>query len=130
MVGFGQNLPKNPVPGKCYERCFDYEAKFEWKEINCDSIKPNKPRLLIRGEEAVSTIKRNIKFKKYQEKLKKLGYDLEVTCKFDDKTIAAHHQYLIDKKKSKKLERKRLKKAKRDSLKQIKLQNKRLQKGF
>lgn len=130
---YGQYLPRNPKVGMCYLACFDYQAKFEWKEVSCDSLKKNNIQegyFEIKGEEAVNLIKRQTKFKAYQAKLIKLGYDLEATGKTDEKTIIAHHQYLKDKKKAAKKEVKRLKKAKKDSLKQIKLQSKHSQKGL
>ncbi|MFD1063319.1 hypothetical protein ACFQ1Q_08665 [Winogradskyella litorisediminis] len=111
-ICFGQKLPKNPVPGKCYEKCFDFEAKIEWREVHCDSLKLRTAgeNFVIKGEEAVDIIKKKIKFEKYQEKLIKLGYDLKVTGCIDDKTVEAHHRYLKDKSKAEKVEFKRLKK--------------------
>lgn len=119
LFSFGQNLPRNPKPGMCYEKCFDYEAQIKWVEISCDSIKKSRPDgfFKIKGEEATNITKSRIKFKKYQEKLIKLGYDLEVTGRMDENTIEAHHHYLKDKKKAAKKEAKRLKKAKRDASK-------------
>lgn len=119
LFSFGQNLPRYPKPGMCYEKIFDYEAQIKWVEISCDSIKKSRPDRFfkIKGEEATNIVRSIIKFKKYQEKLIKFGYDLEVTGRMDEKTIDAHNDYLEDKKKAAKKEAKRLKKAKRDASK-------------
>ena len=62
---FGQDLPRNPIPGKCYVRCFDYQERVEWQERDCDSLKWRKPgeTFEIKGEEAVNFLKKKIKFK-------------------------------------------------------------------
>ena len=43
---------------------------------------------------------------KYQEKLKTLGYEVDLTGIADNKAIIAHHKYLKDKKKRKEKKRK------------------------
>ena len=42
-----------------------------------------------------------IKLTKYQEKLKDLGYKIEITGKLNNQTIKAHHKYLKRQKKKK-----------------------------
>lgn len=113
------SLPKNPKAGKCYVLNFDYNSTDHWKEKDCDSLKPINGNGLnkISGKKAVVAKRKQIKFKKYQEYLIDLGYDLELTCKFDKATVIAHKEYLKDKKKAAKKEAKRLKKAKRDASK-------------
>ncbi|AEH00971.1 hypothetical protein [Lacinutrix sp. 5H-3-7-4] len=106
------NLPKNPKAGECYSRKFDYNKPYVWKKVNCDSIKRNKTKhndsILLSKRELV---KRQLKLTKYQEKLKGLGYKLEVTGMLTDQTIKAHHKYLkAVARKEKKLERKNSKK--------------------
>ena len=46
-----------------------------------------------------------MKMKKYQEKLKSLGYEIDITGIIDNKTINAHHKYLKKKKKENKRKR-------------------------
>ena len=94
------DLPPNPQPGKCYARCFDYEKKFEWKEIDCDKLKDEKNKANQRDNE-----QEVMKMKKYQEKLKSLGYEIDITGIIDNKTINAHHKYLKKKKKENKRKR-------------------------
>lgn len=99
------DFPPNAQPGKCYERCFEYHKKFTWKEINCDT-------LAMRAEKSKTkqaTIKAHqakIKLTKYQEKLKDLGYKIEVTGKLNNQTIKAHHKYLKRQKRNKRNKRK------------------------
>jgi len=104
------NLPPHPELGKCYERCFDYEKRLEWKEVDCEKIKLKNNQKKTK-EELIKLEQEKIKMKKYQEKLKKLGYKVDITGKLDDKTIIAHHKYLRKKKKEEK--RKQRKKKKR-----------------
>lgn len=105
------NLPPNPKPGKCYERLFDYNKKFEWKEISCDKILILKTKLT--KKEQVKCLQEKVKMEKYQEKLKSLGYNVDLTGIADDKTIIAHHKYL---KKKKREQRKKLKSEKKRQL--------------
>ena len=49
----------------------------------------------------VETEKKRLKLKKYQEKLKSLGYSVNTTGILDNKTIIAHHKYLKKKKRKK-----------------------------
>ena len=135
---YGQNknadlyLPPYAEAGKCYMMCFDYNSKVEWLEKSCDSLKYRKPEenLVFKGEKASNYIKSRIKFKKYQDKLISLGYDLESTGYLDTKTVEAHHKYLKDKQKAEKKAIRRRKKIIKDSLKRLKLQNTRPQKEF
>lgn len=70
-----QDLPPNSKAGKCYIRCFDYDKKVEWEEINCDSLKTATTNTLftIKGENENDIIKNRLKFKRYKEKLISLG---------------------------------------------------------
>ena len=98
------DLPPNPKEGKCYERCFDYGKKFEWKEVDCEKIKEERKKEKTKDE--LIKIKQNkLVMEKYQEKLKKLGYEIGITGVPDNKTIIAHHKYLIKKKKETKRKR-------------------------
>lgn len=125
-------LPKNPEVGKCYVLNFDYNSNNHWLEKDCDSLKTNSENGFyeIRGKKAADIKKKQIKFKKYQEYLIDLGYDLEFTCKVDRATVNAHHKYLKDKKKAVKQEAKKLRKARKDSIKRLKLQHKHSQKAL
>lgn len=98
------DLPPNPKAGKCYERCFDYEKKFEWKEVDCSKFKAKNNKEKTQ-EELIKSEREKIKMIKYQEKLKTLGYEIDITGITDDKTIIAHHKYLKKKKKEEKRKR-------------------------
>lgn len=102
------NLPPNPKAGKCYERCFDYNKKFEWKIVECSKVNGQKTEKtaveLLEIQQEIS------KMKTYQEKLKSLGYKLDITGVADNKTIIAHHKYLRKKKKADKKLKKKLQK--------------------
>ena len=102
------DLPLNPKEGKCYEKCFDYEKKFEWKVVDCNKIKKLKTEKT--EEELIKCGQAKIKMEKYQEKLKSLDYEIDITGIADSKTIVAHHKYL---KKKKKEERKKRRAEKR-----------------
>ena len=91
------DVPPNPEAGKCYERCFEYDKKFEWKEVDCSKIKEQNTKLT--EEQLLKIEQKKQKMQKYQEKLKTLGYKVEVTGIADNKTIIAHHKYLKKKKK-------------------------------
>lgn len=97
------DLPPNPKAGKCYERCFDYEKKFKWKEVDCDKIKAERNREKTK-EELLKIEQYKLKMEKYQAKLKELGYDVDLNGIADNKTIIAHHKYLKKKKKMKNFE--------------------------
>jgi len=100
-------LPSNPDPSKCYVVHFDYEKKFEWTEIDCEKLKNKKTQ-----EDTICCEQQQIKMKKYQEKLKTLGYKIDITGFADNKTIIAHHKYLKKKKKEGKQKRRADKKLK------------------
>ena len=113
-----KNLPKNAKPGNCYVRCFDYETKVDWKQIDCSLAKKDgKP--FKRTHETIE------KLKVYQQKLIDLGYNLNVTGFPDDYTINAHNKFILKKekevRKKKKNEKKRLRKERK---KQRKLRKK------
>ena len=104
------NFPRNAKPGKCYVRCFDYQTKVEWEQIDCSLAK--------KGNKSFKRTKENIeKLRTYQQKLIDLGYDLNVTGFPDDKTINAHNKYVAKKekeiRKKRKKEKKRLKKERK-----------------
>ena len=101
-------LPKNAKAGKCYVRCTNFTEKWEWKETNCN-IKKSKI-VLSKEEKRQLMVKNCIELKAHQEKLKKLGYKIDVTGKYDEKTYYAHNKYLRDKVK---YERKRRRIAKK-----------------
>lgn len=92
------DLPKNPKPGKCYERCFYYDKPLEWKEVDCKKSKAT-------GSNGVNvfhvrkTDEETTKFITYQKQLVDLGYTLAANGILDEKTIKAHHKYLKFKKK-------------------------------
>jgi len=104
-------LPANPEPGKCYERSIDYEKEIKWKEVDCEEVK----KMLQTKERLAEIEEKTQELKKYQEKLKSLGYDVEVNGKLDNKTIIAHHKYLRKKRKAERRKKRaaRKKKAKR-----------------
>jgi hypothetical protein len=103
------SLPKNPKPGKCYERCFYYDKPLEWKEIDCK--KSNKETHNGANVFHVrKTAAEEAKFIKYQQELINLGYNLKANGLLDSKTVKAHHKYL-------KFKNKQAKKAKRSNRK-------------
>jgi len=91
------DLPPNPKAGMCYEKCFDYEKKLEWKEVDCEKLKAKKNKEKTQ-EGLIECEQRIVKMKKYQEKLKALGYEIDITGIADNNTIIAHHKYLKKKK--------------------------------
>ncbi|MGH1384844.1 hypothetical protein [Kordia sp.] len=93
------DVPPNPEAGKCYERCFDYNKKFEWKEIDCSKIKEQNTKMTTAQLSEIEEKKQ--KMQQYQQKLKALGYEVELTGIADNKTIIAHHKYLKKQKKKK-----------------------------
>lgn len=94
------DFPPNAQPGKCFERCFEYDKKFTWKEINCDTLALRAEKSKTK-EDIIKARQAKIKLTKYQEKLKDLGYKVEVTGKLNNQTIKAHHKYLKRQKKKK-----------------------------
>lgn len=92
-------LPPNPETGKCYERCFDYNKEFEWKEVDCSKIKEQNIKFTEAQLAKIEAKKQ--KMQQYQQKLKALGYKVEVTGIADNQTIIAHHKYLKAQKKKK-----------------------------
>lgn len=94
------DFPPNPKPGKCYEKCFDYNKRFRWKEVSCEKLENEKNRKKTKAE-LIKCHRQKIKLQKYQEKLKSLGYDVNITGVIDNKTIIAHHLFLKRKKKQK-----------------------------
>ncbi|WP_298417920.1 hypothetical protein [uncultured Kordia sp.] len=93
------DVPPNPEAGKCYERCFDYDKKIEWKEIDCSKVKEQ--NIKMTAAQLAKFEEKKQKMEQYQEKLKALGYNVEVTGIADNKTIIAHHKYLQQRKKKK-----------------------------
>ena len=105
-----KNLPKNAKPGNCYVRCFNYETKVDWEQIDCSLAK--------KGEKSFKKTEENIeKLKTYQQKLIDLGYDLNITGFPDDYTINAHNKYIVKKekevRKKKRMKKKRLKRERK-----------------
>lgn len=94
------SIPQKVEAGKCYERCFYYDKEVEWKQVDCpdDSLmKTEKTK-----KELIKQKQKKIKLEKYQEKLKRLGYNIDINGFLDIKTIEAHHKYLKVKRKEKK----------------------------
>ena len=88
------SLPPYPKKGKCYVKITDYSnIKITWKEINCDSL-INKPNPDLIESKRSEIIAKKIKLKRYQEKLKSLGYKVEINGIVDKKTYVAHKKYL------------------------------------
>ena len=118
-VTYAQNydLPKNPEAGKCYQRCFAYDKPFEWKEVECNKIQDSSS-LKSKYSPFFKSEKEKIKFRKYQEKLVSLGYDIDVTGLPDDRTINAHHRYLKLKTKEERVKARLERKAKRKNRKE------------
>ena len=98
-------LPKNPKPGKCYERCFYYNKPLEWEEVDCKNSSEEKSKK-INVYHVRKTEEEAAKFLKYQQKLVALGYNLKANGFLDSKTVKAHHKYL-------KFQEKQARKAKR-----------------
>ena len=98
----------NADAGKCFRIRFDYEKKCKLEEVDCKTLhvahgKKTKEELLKRDQARA-------KMRKYQEKLKTLGYDVDIVGFIDDKTMTAHNKYL---RKKKKAERKKRRSEKR-----------------
>ncbi|WP_298348089.1 hypothetical protein [uncultured Dokdonia sp.] len=98
------DFPPNAQPGKCYERCFEYDKKFTWKEISCDTLALRAEKSKTK-EDIIKARQAKIKLTKYQEKLKDLGYKVQITGKLNNQTIKAHHKYLKRQKKKKRKKR-------------------------
>lgn len=91
------DLPKNPKPGICYERNFNLNEKYQWKEIDCDKAK--KQDKVLTEDVKIKAKKYSNKIKKYQTELQSAGYKVNVNGKLDKITIASHHKYLKEKEK-------------------------------
>ncbi|WP_338731430.1 hypothetical protein [Mangrovimonas cancribranchiae] len=93
-------LPKNPETNKCYANSFDYNKKFEWKEVDCSKVQGKKTfntkKQLIKKEQ------RKLKMIAYQKKLINLDYDVDANGILDKKTIKAHNKFIKKKEKEKK----------------------------
>jgi len=103
-------LPRYPKVGKCYVKNFDYNKKFEWQEIHCDSVKKANSTF-SKSQIDKFEIERK-KMISYQKKLKTMGYKLNVTGHLDNETVVAHHRYL---KATKRKERKKRRQEKRNN---------------
>ncbi len=90
--------PSNPKAGKCYQRCFDFYEKYDWKEVSCDTINKNRKKT---AKDLLEIAQTKIKMLKYQEKLKQLGYNVDLTGIADTKTTTAHNRYLRKKEREK-----------------------------
>ena len=109
VMGQNYDLPPNAKAGKCYEKCFEYDKKLTWKEVDCNMIAKKKKQ---NESEIIETQKAKIKLRKYQEKLLVLGFDVNVNGILDKNTIDSHHEYL---KKKQKAERKEKRQSRRKS---------------
>ena len=94
------------VNKKCVAGSFEYDKKFQWKEIDCSKIEGGKTRKRT-NPQIIKKEQDRIKFLKYQEKLITLGYELEVNGLLDEKTITAHNTYLKRKEREEKRKRKK-----------------------
>ena len=95
---------------KCRVGSFDYSEKFAWKEIDCSKVQGKKVDKT--KEQLIKKEQDRLKMLAYQEKLKGLGYDVEISGILNEKTIKAHNKYL---KKKIKEERRKQKTEKRKS---------------
>ncbi|WP_048331381.1 hypothetical protein [Bizionia psychrotolerans] len=80
------------ISTKCYIGYFSYDKKYELKRVDCA-----KPKAIITNPIERNDIEKQqaiIKMKAYQEKLKNLGYHVDITGRIDDKTAKAHNRYL------------------------------------
>ena len=91
------DLPRNPRAGKCYERKFNLDEKYEWKEVVCEKIK-KRNNFIPTEEDKIEAKERCNKIKKYQTELKNAGYEVIVNGRLDDMTITSHHKYLKQRK--------------------------------
>ena len=66
------DVPPNPKAGKCYERCFKYDKRFEWKEVDCSKIKEQNTKMTVAQLSKIEEEKQ--KMQQYQQQLKALGY--------------------------------------------------------
>lgn len=98
IVAQKKDLPSNPKPGKCYSKCFRYDEKAKWEEVNCDSSRASRTRIKTR-KDSIEIEQKKLKMIAYQKKLKNLGYDVDIIGIPDDKTFLAHNKYLKRKKK-------------------------------
>ncbi|MDO7138199.1 hypothetical protein [Algibacter lectus] len=104
------------LKGKCFLKCFEYDKIFEWKEVDCDefSVKLESNAAISSQNEEERVIEKErakLKLISYQEKLKGLGYKVEVSGIVDDATLIAHDKFL----RKKIREEKRNKKVKKTS---------------
>ena len=106
------DLPKNPKVGKCYANSFDYNKKFEWKEIDCSKVQGIKTART--KDQQIKKEQRRLKLVAYQKELISLDYDVEVNGILDKKTIKAHNK-LIKKKRKEEKRKLRAKKSKSKS---------------
>ncbi|WP_055442294.1 hypothetical protein [Lacinutrix himadriensis] len=108
-------LPKNPKVGKCYANSFDYNVKFEWKEVDCSKVQGKKTSRT--KEQLIKKEQRKLKMIAYQKKLIRLDYDVEINGLLDRKTIEAHNKLIKIKKKEEKRKRRAEKKKNKIGIK-------------
>ncbi len=95
-VGF----PPNAKHGECYKLCFYQDKPFKWETIDCNkSILRNKEKT---EEDILCQEKETQKIINHQEKLKELGYNVDINGALDDKTFFAHNKYLKQTKRAEK----------------------------
>ena len=83
---------------KCRVGSFNYNEKFAWKEIDCSKVQGKK--VAITKEKLIKKEQDRLKMIAYQQKLKDLGYDVEINGILKEKTIKAHNKYLKKKNKA------------------------------
>lgn len=92
VSSFSQDLPPNPEPGNCYARCVEKDGKLSsWQVVDC---------------ELLEVAKDSVKLRTLQIKMNNYSYQVPITGKINNETIAAFKSFL-------KQEKKRFRKAKR-----------------
>lgn len=106
---FPQKSPANAKPGECYVKCFDFDKKIEWKEVDCSEVK--KGITIVRD---VNNLVKNNEFKEklkaHQKMLQSLGYNVVINGVVDDKTAIAHDKYIQKRDKEAKKQKRRAEK--------------------
>ena len=101
LIFSGQLNAQNSKKNKCFVEKFDFNKKYELKEIDCSEI--IKFDFSSTKEQEVKSERFRLKMIAYQKKLIGLGYNVDVNgLEADTKTIKAHNKFIKKKRKEEK----------------------------
>jgi len=97
------NNEKDLKSEKCYIRIFEFDSKYQKKEIDCEKFYEMHDGIITKNDSIINQ-QYKIKLAKYQEKLIDLGYNFIPNGELSEKFIRAHHKYLRKKKREQRRE--------------------------